>query len=83
MLGKLGDELNAVGYDAGSEVEEAATNVETAITTYEEGLETTPAATAGSEDDDDEFAGLGEEDEAFVDRLNATARQEYDKKNKE
>lgn len=70
LLDKLSDELNAAGYDAGSEVEDAAATVETAITTYEESLEATPAtAGAGADDDeDDEFAGLGADDDEDIPR---------------
>ena len=65
LLTKLGDELDAVGYDAGSEVEEAAEEVDTAITTYEEGLEGLPVA--AELDAEDEFEGLGDdEDEAPI-----------------
>lgn len=67
LLTKLGDELDAVGYDAGSEVEEAGEEVDAAITNYEVGLEDGPPnGVTGNSDDvdpDDPFAGLEEEEE--------------------
>lgn len=66
LLTKLGDELDAVGYDAGSEVEEAGDEVDAAITNYEVGLEDAPNGVTGNSDDvdpDDPFAGLEEEEE--------------------
>lgn len=64
LVSKLGDELNAAGYDAGSEVEGAVEEVEAAITAYEETQEGGVAtATGGADEDEDEFEGLGDEDE--------------------
>lgn len=65
LLTKLSDELNAVGYDAGTDVEEAIIGVEEAITAFEEEEEGGDAAKlqgAPNGDDDDPLAGFGEDE---------------------
>jgi hypothetical protein len=61
LINSLGDELNAAGYDAGTDVEVAANELEAVITTVEQEKENPPGK--AGDDDEDEFEGLGEETE--------------------
>ena len=66
LVTKIGDELNAVGYEAGTDVDDAIVEVEDAITAFEQSREGGANANQqkGSDDeDDDELAGFAEDEE--------------------
>lgn len=63
LINSLGDELNAAGYDAGTDVEVAANELEAVITTVEESKEKGSSSPNAEEEDEDEFEGLGADEE--------------------